>query len=304
MQAWRVRSGRNENGKWPITFQFKQGYADKEIRVPCGQCIGCRLEKSRVWALRCLHESQLHEQCCFLTLTYRDNPGTLVLRDLQNFFKRLRKAIYPIKVRYYACGEYGSNFGRPHYHCLLFGYDFSRDRVLFKRSGTNALYSSRLLDSLWTHGYCLIGDVSFDSCAYVARYCVKKVTGEGKVEHYVDPDTGELRKPEFAVMSRRPGIGLDWFLRYRDEVMAHEGMCYINGVFCKIPRYYEEKDACAGNDGLVKLRQARAAAARRVQDMGEQSPDRLAVREECAEMNLARLKRGYEETASFLQPFE
>lgn len=177
------------------------------FQVPCGQCIGCRLERSRDWAVRCVHEAKLYKENCFITLTY-DNQhlpanGSLVRRDLTNFFKRLRKQ-YDHKIRYFACGEYGDKGQRPHYHAILFNHHFS-DRRVFS-AGKFPLYISDQLASLWQFGHSIIGEMSFESAAYTARYCVKKITGKDAREHY-----GE-RLPEFSAMSRRPGIGHDFFL--------------------------------------------------------------------------------------------
>lgn len=149
------------------------------LSLPCGQCIGCRLEYSRQWAIRCMHESTLHDQSCFITLTYSDDNlpehGTLILRDFQLFMKRLRFEFSNVKIRFYHCGEYGEKFGRPHYHALLFGIDFEADRTLYSQSKQGSkLYVSDTLNKLWNKGFATIGNITFESAAYVARYVVKK----------------------------------------------------------------------------------------------------------------------------------
>ena len=150
----------------------------------------------------------MHEENSFVTLTYSDehlpDGGRLVLDDFQRFFKRLRKRV-GVPVRYYHCGEYGETFGRPHYHACIFGYGFP-DRVLWSYSNGQPLYSSKELSDLWPYGHALIGEVTFDSAAYVARYIMKKVNGDRADEHYrrVDLDTGEIYQlpPEYTTMSR------------------------------------------------------------------------------------------------------
>ena len=143
---------------------------------------------------------------CFVTLTYNDEHlpanGSLNKRDITLFLKRLRKR-YGKGIRYYQCGEYGELLSRPHHHAILFNHDFE-DKQLWSVRGGVRLYRSASLEQLWPYGYSTIGDVTFESAAYVARYVVKKITGEREGEHY----RGKM--PEFATMSRRPGIGRGW----------------------------------------------------------------------------------------------
>ena len=125
-----------DSGKMCLSFKRSEGLfgSFSAINLPCGQCIGCRLERSRQWAVRCMHEASLHDENSFLTLTYSDENlppgGSLHLPDFQNFMKRLRKSIAPKRVRFYHCGEYGDILSRPHYHALLFGYDFDDRKFL------------------------------------------------------------------------------------------------------------------------------------------------------------------------------
>lgn len=218
------------------------------IAVPCGQCIGCRLERSRQWAMRCLHESELHEENCYLTLTFDDEHlpegGSVRVRDLQLFFKKLRKRYASIRIRYFACGEYGEGLKRPHYHALLFGFDFP-DRVFGKMSGEFRLYTSEILSELWGNGLAWVGDVTFESAAYVARYVLKKQTGKGSEVHYerpADEESGEIVKlvPEFIVMSRRPGIASEWFDKFGKEVYG-EGVDFVvvRGIKMRPPKFYD-----------------------------------------------------------------
>lgn len=202
--------------------------------LPCGQCIGCRLERSRQWAIRCMHEADMHEDNCFITLTYNEENlpknRSLQLEDFQNFMKRLRKA-YDHKIRFFHCGEYGEKLGRPHYHALLFGHDF-KDRERFKNCNGYRLDTSDELSGLWKKGFHLVGDVTFESAAYVARYIMKKVTGEKMEDHY------KGLKPEYVTMSRRDGIGKGWYEKFKKDVYPDD-FVVVNGGLSKAPRYYD-----------------------------------------------------------------
>lgn len=225
---------------YPTTIALKiNGIKTGELQtVACGQCMGCRIERSRQWAVRITHEVKCHEDNCFLTLTYNDENlpknGTLVKEHMQLFFKRLRKSIEPVKVRYYQCGEYGSRTQRPHYHCILFGYDFS-DKKYLKKSGDYSLYTSERLDALWTYGHCLIGEVTFDSARYVAGYCVDKLTGDLGLEAY--QATGRI--PPFSTMSRRPGIGALWLEKFASDVYPADEVI-SNGHAAMPPAFYDK----------------------------------------------------------------
>jgi len=212
--------------------------------VPCGQCIGCRLERSRQWAVRLMHERSFHLDAAFLTLTYDDDhlpsDHSLSVDHFQRFMKRYRRSFG--QLRFFACGEYGEANFRPHYHAIIFGHDFS-DKIECTVDSKNPLYVSPSLARLWPYGNHKIGAVSFESAAYVARYCTKKVTGEAADSHYsrVVASTGECVQvaPEFALMSRKPGIGSDWFLKFNKEVYPVDRVV-TNGVEAKPPRAYDK----------------------------------------------------------------
>lgn len=204
--------------------------------------------------MRCLHESQCHEDNSFITLTYDDDhlPSSMSLDyvDFQLFMKRLRKEfshrddydnLWRLPIRFFMCGEYGEKTKRPHYHACLFGVAFT-DRVLYKRGGNGiSLYTSEVLKRLWPMGHSLIGDVTFESAAYVARYCVKKITGVGAEAHYrYVNDDGEIfqRTPEFTHMSLKPGIGAPWYNRFSEEVYPRDEVI-VRGKSMKPPKYYD-----------------------------------------------------------------
>lgn len=231
----RAYKGKSEDGcKIRVVFRRPESWRGESLSLPCGQCVGCRLERSRQWATRCVHEASLYEDNCFVTLTYDDEhlpkDGGLVLEDFQLFMKRLRKK-YGKGVRYYHCGEYGEQFKRPHYHALLFNHDF-RDKKFFSERNGNRVFTSDTLSGLWKKGFSVIGDVTFESAAYVARYVMKKVTGGPAKEFY-----GE-RRPEYSTMSRRPGIGKAWFDKYRGDVYPADRVI-IRGAISRPPRFYD-----------------------------------------------------------------
>lgn len=122
-----------ENPKFGMVGQ------ERYLLVNCRKCLECRQKRANEWALRCMAEAQKYQQNCFLTLTYEKSPLFLKKRDLQLFLKRFRKAIYPHKIKYFACGEYGSKNYRPHFHLIIFGYDFE-DKYLWSRSDVITLF--------------------------------------------------------------------------------------------------------------------------------------------------------------------
>lgn len=226
----------NESGKRSIVFNLRDGFKDKPVELPCGRCIGCKLERSRQWAVRCMHEASLYEANSFVTLTYEDEKlppdGGLRPRDYVLFMKRLRKA-KGNGIRFFHCGEYGTKFNRPHHHALLFNVDFSDKRVCRKSGSGEDLYSSGELESLWGYGKCWIGRVTFESAGYVARYTLKKVNGPNAADWYMG------RHPEYLTMSRKPGIGTGWIKKWFPDVYRDDSVI-VNGVECKPPKFYDE----------------------------------------------------------------
>lgn len=208
-------------------------------------------------------ENQLHSSSCFITLTYDDAhlPAfrTLVKKDLQDFMKRLRKSLHPVKVRFYAVGEYGETTARPHYHIILFGTDFSSDRKMYK-NGRHPLYQSKILTAAWNKGHANFGDVTFESAAYCARYCLKKVNSH-KQDYDVacDVSTGEVysRIPEFSVMSRRPGIAAEWYDRFGSDVRRTD-VVVMRGKAMKPPRYFDKLYQELFPDDFADLKAQRA----------------------------------------------
>lgn len=225
------------------------------MMLSCGSCIGCRIEKARQWAVRCVHEASLYSKNCFVTLTYDDrfipDGGSLDPRHFVLFMKKLRNRYGP-KIRFFQAGEYGEQLARPHHHALLFNFDFP-DKELFKETPSGRLYRSPSLEELWGRGFCSIGDVTFQSASYVARYILKKITGEQASGHYGD------KRPEYTTMSRRPGIGREWFEMWKDDVFPRD-FVVSDGKPLKVPDYYTrlfEKERPEAAAAVKLLRRSR-----------------------------------------------
>lgn len=279
-----------------LVFHSKHLYT-KQVEVRCGQCIGCRINRSQVWALRIMHETKMHERSCFVTLTYDDknvpHDYGLHYEDFQKFMKRLRKEQ---KARFFMCGEYGEQYKRPHFHACLFGVGFD-DRVLHGRSGSGAeLFTSKRLERLWPFGFASVGELTLQSAQYVAGYVTKKVTGERSEYAYerVDDQTGEAFyvEHEFCHMSLKPGIGESWFQNYAPSVAAHGAVVVAGGERFSVPRYYMDKLEKRGD--YFRLLTDFANAERHVDFSADSTVERLAVQEQVA---LARhnLKKRYVE---------
>lgn len=291
IRVYRSKAGRDKKtGKWPIVFNPSQGYVDMPLMIPCGQCIGCRLERSRQWAVRCIHEAKLHDHNSFITLTYNDQwlpkDGSLHVDHVQKFLKRLRKDVYPIKIRFFNAGEYGSRKERPHYHMIIFGYDFPDKKIWTKVHG-NVYYRSAQLERLWPFGFSVIGDVTFESAAYVARYILKKVTGDESDEYYGG------RKPPFTTSSRRPGIAADWFQKFYKDVYYLDSVVVRNGNHCKPPRYYDDLLSVTDPELYNKVKAARLKAAKAHEHDVDNESERLLVREYVKAKKLEKLVRRF-----------
>ena len=272
LKGWRDA----ETGAW----KSKAAGCEDEMEVACGSCLGCRLDRARMWSMRIVHEASLHEfdhGNCFITLTYREpiectqkqlDNGLHVPADwslhkshFQKFMKRLRK-VFPQKIRYFMCGEYGAtcrhgfqlndvscpvcNTGRPHYHAILFNCTFP-DLVKYTQSHGEDRYTSPLLEKVWKYGFVDVGEVNFESAAYVARYALKKVTGVPADTHYFDSENGDFKTPEYCAMSRGGrekgpgGIGAQWYEKHKDDLFPSDEVPVSGqGVIKGMPRYYEE----------------------------------------------------------------
>ncbi len=217
-----------------------------EQTVPCGNCLGCRANQARDWSIRILHESQIHLYSWFLTLTYSDENipenGSLYPEDLRGFFKTLRKQHEPEKLSYFACGEYGGETSRPHYHSVLFNHPLL-DRIPHSRSSSTPLWRSKTLESAWPYGHSEFSTVTPGSASYVAGYVRKKIGKKAHPNDYnrVNEETGEIVeiRPEFSRMSLRPAIGKRWIEKYWSEVYPKD-FVVREGKEYPPPRYYDK----------------------------------------------------------------
>lgn len=277
------------------------------LQLPCGQCVGCRLERSKQWAIRCMHEASLYPENSYITLTYSPQylpeHSTLVYKHYQDFMKRLRKHFKSNKsnpVRFYMCGEYGDLNARPHYHAILFNVGFTDLKYWQTTPAGFKLYTSATLSKLWPFGHSSVGAVSFESAAYVARYVMKKQTGKDAHVSYavIDHETGEVltdsqgniisRVPEFNKMSNRPGIGFGWLFKYVSDVYPRDSVLMRNRLL-KVPRYYDKifKDHFPQEFALVRQNRIDKYLHRR-----DNTYRRLQDKEQVALASLSKLKRG------------
>lgn len=287
----------------------------KDIPLPCGKCTGCKLEYGRQWAVRLMHEKRMHEKASFVTLTLNDayllstrthatrthdgkiKGASLEPRELQLFTKRLNQDQIRKSgkgVKYYACGEYGEKTYRPHYHIAIYGEDFSDDRQFWKNSPSgHPLWRSSRLSKLWPHGDADIGDLTFESAAYIARYILKKITGTKALDHYKREDEEGREywlEPEFNAMSRRPGLAKEWFMQFKSDVYPHDNVI-ARGHPAKPPRYYDKLlEALAPYEHAI-IKENRENAPRNAAD---QHPARLEARETVMLAKLNHNKRSLE----------
>ncbi|WNK14530.1 MAG: replication initiator protein [Microvirus sp.] len=242
-----------------------------------------------------MHESALHSENCFITLTYaRDTlppNGSLEHKDFQKFIRSVRKKTKR-NIRYYVCGEYGPENQRPHYHACIFGLDF-HDRI---HAGTSAsgekYYESETLSALWKHGRCSVQDLNTQTAGYCSRYIMTKALGEtAKTAYQKISDTGELIQlaPEYAKMSLKPGLGQWWYQKYQADIHKKDKAIDATGKVHAPPRYYDKLLKRRNAERLEELQEARATKAK--QQTEDQTPERLAVREIVHEAKLKTLKR-------------
>lgn len=304
--VWRSPRHLSKSGKPRIFFskpslfyaspRHIEFYAPEQFQIPAckPKCVGCIESYSRSWAVRCWHESLKHDQNCFITLTFNDQflpKNGLDHRYFQLFMKRLRRYLDSAgagRLSYFMCGEYGEKNFRPHFHACFFGFDFP-DRVLFSVRDGVRLDTSDILSSLWSdpvskesYGFSSVGDVTFESAAYVARYVAKKVSKAEADSHY------QGRKPEYARMSLRPAIAKRWIASYRDSVYPSDAVVLPGGAKVKPPRYYDKSLELTDPAMSSTVKSNRQDRARQSPD---NTPERLAVREKVKQAQFKMLMR-------------
>lgn len=282
--AWQAKRINPETGRRGIAFNLSEGSHLLPTQVPCGQCIGCRLDWAGDWAARCEKEAKLYLLNSFITLTYGDEElpigattrSSLSKRDFQLFMKRLRKEYSQNVIRFFATGEYGDLNQRAHYHALLFNHQFP-DLQLW-RSKPTALYRSASLERLWPYGFCSVGQVTYQSAGYVARYSVKKLRGFLAKSEYFD------REPPFVLMSRRPGIGSGWYDKFKGDIYPSGQLVVGEGRLRRTPRFFDNKFREEQPQVFAELRKARRMRARA---NPHSTPARLQVRAQLAQAKLS-----------------
>lgn len=272
------------------------------MELPCGRCIGCKMDKAREWSIRIGHECSCWDSNRFVTLTYADKhlkSTSLVYDDFVGFMRRLRKKLRGVSsvelegtlrrpLRFFVAGEYGAERRRPHFHAVLFNVRFP-DELRYHDGSSR----SSCLEKLWQRGDCHIGDVTAQSAAYVAGYTYEKRYGsseEAEQAYFdgVDYATGEMlfRRREFCQMSRDPGIGAYWYRRFGSDLFPLD-KAVQEGKTWKVPRYYYEKLKVENPSLALEVQMKRLDRAELV-DPVESTPERRKVKEEVA---LARVKQ-------------
>lgn len=314
----------NPSGKRSLVWNRNLAFgAALPVIIPCGHCCGCRISRARQWAVRCMHEASLYLNNCFVTFTFSpehlDSKGSLRKEDFVLFMKRLRKK-FGNGIRFFHCGEYGTKLRRPHHHAILFNCDFP-DKVPCGMSNGYQMYKSETLNKLWGKGFCSIGSVTFESAGYIARYHLKKVSGDDAEDHY-----GDL-VPEYITMSNRGGIGKGWYDKYKSDVYPSDLVVLPGNRKLKPPKYYDKlleredpslytsvkaarkeyalnatvQEAFSwlnsqyDDDGKLQSPRTIAEVRRSIVFDGYCCSERLSIRERVQLYKLDKLKRGYED---------
>lgn len=289
-------------GKDGLTMAPHKSPTGEQLTVPCRSCLGCRLDRSREWAIRCMHEAQMNKSNLFLTLTY--NPehlpedGSLDPHHLKLFWRYLARETGQ-SFRYFACGEYGEKLGRPHYHACVFGLELP-DQVVHSRRKHGTLMRSKILEKAWHRGHSSIGTVTWQSAAYTARYIMKKKNGQEAFDNYdtgrIDTVTGEaiLRHPEFVRMSLKPGLGRTWIEKYLSDVYPHDFIVTQDGKKFAPPEYYDKVLQELDPELYEHVKHKRYEQGLLHAD--DNTPERLKMREEFKQRQLMRLRREYEQS--------
>lgn len=259
-------------------------YNPNVMLIPCGQCIGCRIRQREDWTTRIELEARQwpKEQVWFITLTYDDEhvPGMILktgemlrkaqyvwkpsckapesvqilnYEDIQKFLKRLRKA-YKGQLRYFCAGEYGEQTARPHYHMILYGWQPTDLKNLYKIHH-NGYYTSEWLANLWGMGQIQIAQATPETYRYVAGYVTKKMYEIGKEKANVYYELGQP-KP-FACMSLKPGLGDAYYQEHKAEIWKMGYIQCTNGKKAQIPRYYEKMMETENPERLWRIKQNR-----------------------------------------------
>lgn len=252
------------------------------------------MRRASDWELRIMHEAQSWKENCFVTLTYADENlpplESLQYRDYQLFMKRLRKHFNRPNIRFFMCGEYGEERGRPHYHACLFNIDFYDQKWAGRSKSGEDFYQSPTLDKLWPHGRATVQPLVKQTASYCARYIMKKALGyDAETAYNVIDSDGVVNKKmaEFARMSLRPGIGSAWLRKYRSDLYPLDA-CVSDGTQRPIPKFYDRHSRHVIDD-FDEIKFRREQAARKAH--ADNTDDRLRVREKVHLARVRNLKR-------------
>lgn len=313
-----IQAGRPGKGI-PLVFGQKILPQHEKLKIACNQCIGCRLDHSLMWATRIMHETKSYQDSIFITLTYNQEhypeDNSLSLDHWQLFMKRLRKTTNE-KIKYFHCGEYSpkktrpigpfnpdyymAEGQRPHYHAIIFNHTFS-DKELWTMRNDIPLYTSIILDNLWGKGFATLGNVTFESAAYVARYALKKINGplEQKIDektglrpyervcHY----TGNITEVSKERVSMSNGIGKNFYNTYKSDMFPRDYVI-INEHQAKVPRYYDKIYDVENPESMEEIKERRILSMR--DHAKDNTPSRLAQREKVKQAQNNMLIRGLE----------
>jgi len=258
-----------------------------------------------------MHEAQMHEENCVITLTYDDQHlppgGTLVKSDYTKFMYRLREKLKPKRIRFFHCGEYGeieadknkpqleSRLGRPHYHACIFNHQFS-DLVLYQENTNGNVYESKELEKIWGKGFVTTMDLTLHSAGYVAQYITKKINGDKKDEHYqkVCENTGDIYPvlQEYATMSNKPGIANAWYKKYKKDVYPSDDVIVISKNsyhHVPTPGYYDRQLEKEDSELLQTIKKKREEFAH--EHIKDNTLKRLITREVCKKAQVNHRQR-------------
>ncbi len=299
-----LKGFKNANGG--LVFKRSSKTVGK-MEVACGQCLGCRLDRTLMWAMRIVHESCLYENNSFVTFTYRSikecnskqiKNGYHVPADyslnyhhFRDFIKRLRRH-FPQKIRYFHCGEYGEENLRPHYHACLFNCTFD-DQFVYQQEQGIITYESATLQNLWPYGFCTIGELNYETASYTAGYILKKITGNRSLDTYLRNDEYGVAywvKAPYTTMSLKPGIGAEFYDKFETDFFPSDvSPVPGKGIIKKVPRYYETilKNSDPATHKMVK--QLRKAWMEKHRE--DFTPERLMDKYKCARAEQTRKQR-------------
>lgn len=303
---------------------YKNGHVySNPIDIPCGQCLGCRLEYSRQWATRCVLESFESQHNYFVTLTYSPENESSIKKDcfrfdvdtgevvsefqslslvpehLSKFIKDLRRYFeyhYNFTgIRFFACGEYGDKTMRPHYHMILFNCPIPDLKFECSNFQGDPFWSSEILSKIWGKGFVSISSCNFNTCSYVSRYMLKKQKGQGAK---IYEDFGVV--PPFTRSSRNPGIARNFYDAFSDKIYSYDSLVITDskGKAKKVmpPKYFDRlyDIECPEDFDRVKLKRSESAENSMSQKLSQTSLDKdtyLSVCEDIVKNRTSKLLR-------------